>query len=177
MAQNYADDDATSIATKAPSVQIYSQRVTLSLAAYIPNIVSYTRNITQSYIQSHSELERDVHIQAPPELDLPPGCVLEVVKTLYGIPESGLHCYLTYLAHHLDTLKMRRPLSYPLVLILYHKEDATESPDGIILQQVDDSLGFGTQAFLEEEERASRAFRCKPRTPLSSEKTSSTVYK
>ena len=38
--------------------------------------------------------------------------------------------------------------------------------------QVDDSLGVGTESFLEKEEIASKQFRCKPRTIISSENTS-----
>lgn len=67
---------------------------------------SYTRDITQAYVQSRSTLKRDVEILAPAEIHLPSGQVLKVVKPLYGISESGLHWYLTYLEHHLDVLKM-----------------------------------------------------------------------
>lgn len=38
--------------------------------------------------------------------------------------------------------------------------------DGLILLQVDDSLGFGSEKFLSEEEMESTAFRCKPRTMI-----------
>ena len=54
VAQNYADEDATYIATKAPTVQRFSQRVALSLAASFPKMKTYTRDITQAYIQADS---------------------------------------------------------------------------------------------------------------------------
>lgn len=38
--------------------------------------------------------ELDVYILAPSELGLPKDTVLKVVKTLYGIPESGPDWYL-----------------------------------------------------------------------------------
>lgn len=34
---------------------------------------------------------------------------------------------------------------------------------GIIMLQVDDSLGLGTETFMKDEERASMYFHCKPR--------------
>lgn len=40
------------------------------------------------------------------------------------------------------------------------------SIDGMILLQVEDSLGFGTQQLLDKEEKSSQIFRCKPRTPI-----------
>ena len=90
VAQNYADDGAASIATKAPTVQRFSQRVALSLAASMPPLEAYTRDITQAYIQSHTQLERDVHIRAPNELGLPPDYALKVVKPLYCTSHSPI---------------------------------------------------------------------------------------
>lgn len=50
VAHNYADDGATSIATKAPAVQLFSQRVALCIAVCLPSMKVYTRYITQAYI-------------------------------------------------------------------------------------------------------------------------------
>lgn len=94
-----ADEDATSSDTKAPTAQGLSQRVALSIDAPLPNLIPYTQDITQEYFQSHTDLEREVNIRAPRELGLPPGFVVKVLKPLYGIPESGLHWYLTYLSN------------------------------------------------------------------------------
>ena len=168
VAQNYADIGATSIPTKAPTVQRFSQRIALCIAACLPHLKPFTRDITQAYIQSHTDLEREVYIRAPRELGLPEGYILKVVKPLYGIPESGLHWYLTYLAHHLDTLHMTRARCDPCVLI----RRSNDRLDGLILLQVDDSLGIGTPKFWEDEEIGSKSFRCKPRTKLSEKPTS-----
>ena len=150
IAQNYADEGAATIPTKAPTVQRFSQRIALSIAASISHMNTYTRDITQAYIQSQTQLERDVYIKAPDELGLDEDYVLKVVKPLYGIPESGLHWYLTYLSHHLDTLKMVRAQCDPCVLLRRNQDDL----ERLILLQVDDSLGVGTPDFLEEEEQA-----------------------
>lgn len=102
----FADEDAAFIATKYPIVKRFSQRVSLSIYSSIPSLKSCNRDITKLYIQSHSELEREVHIRVPLEMGLTPGYLLNAVKPSYGMPESGLHWYWTYLTHHLDTLNM-----------------------------------------------------------------------
>ena len=57
---------------------------------------------------------------------------------------------------------MHRTTSDPCVLL---KHDGN-TLEGLILLQVDDSLGFGTDLFLTTEEAASATFRCKPRTAI-----------
>lgn len=162
IAQNYADEEAVAIASSAPTVQRFSQRVLMSIAAAFPELRPFTRDITQAYVQAHTRLERLVFITAPSEMGLPEGYVLKVVKPLYGIPESGLHWYLTYLNHHLQTLGMKRSKVDPCVL--YRRTG--QKLEGIIVLQVDDSLGAGMETFLNEESQASKAFRCKERTPV-----------
>lgn len=98
-AQNYGDWKPQSPATKTPTVQRFTERLVLSLAAFFIQINPYTRDIIEVYTQSRSYLERNVYIGPPSEAQLPPGKVLKVVKPLYGIPESGLHWYLTDIDH------------------------------------------------------------------------------
>lgn len=162
VAQNYADGGASYIPTKAPTVQRYSPRTALSVAASDPDLDPFLRVIIQAYIQSLSKLERRIFIRAPKEMDLPEGYVLEVVKPLYGIPESGLHWYMSYLTHHLESLNMVKSKVDPCVLIKRTNDKLT----GMILLQVDDSLGFGNKDFLAEEEMASTQFKSKPRSSL-----------
>lgn len=165
--QNYADEEAATTATKAPTVQRLSQRAALSVAASEPDLDPFLRDIIQAYIQSLSRLHRRVFMRAPKELGLPEGTILEVVKPLYGIPESGLHWYLTYLTHHVDNLGMQRSTVDPCVLVLREGTNVKV----IVLLQVDDSLEFGDAEFLEEEEAASASFKSKPRVPLGNEPT------
>lgn len=47
VAQNYSDEDATILATKAPTVQRFSQLAALSIAAYILGLIPYTTDVTQ----------------------------------------------------------------------------------------------------------------------------------
>lgn len=82
VAQNYRDEDAGRIATKAPTIQRSSQRALLCLAASLPGTEIFSRDVTQAYVQATKPLERPVYIKAPPEMGLPEDTVLLVVKPL-----------------------------------------------------------------------------------------------
>lgn len=65
VAQNYCDEDAGNIPKKAPTIQRFSQHILLVLAASIPTIEVFSRDVTQAYIQSTKPLRRPVYIEAP----------------------------------------------------------------------------------------------------------------
>lgn len=104
VAHDSAGEGASTIATKAPIVQRFIQRLSLCLAASTPEMMTYTGYVTQPYIQSHTPLERDVYIRAPSEMRLETECVLKGFRPLYRVYDSGMHWFLTYLAHHLEDL-------------------------------------------------------------------------
>lgn len=99
----------------------------------------------------------------PHELGLPPRSVLKVIQPLYGIPESGLHWYLTNLEHHVGEFSMKQSVVDPC--FLYKRE--MRKLIGLVAIQVDDTFGFGTKVFLYHEEEASKVFSSKPRNFLS----------
>jgi hypothetical protein len=72
--QGYGDDAKYQILTQAPTIQRVSQRILLALApsfriAY--RMALYLRDILQAYVQSTSNLNRDVYIYLPKDLQLP----------------------------------------------------------------------------------------------------------
>lgn len=77
---------------------------------------------------------------------MPLGYVLQVIRPLYVIVECGLHWYLTYLKHHLETFKITKALFDPGVLIKRNGDKLF----GLILLQVYSSLGFETYKFLDQ---------------------------
>lgn len=56
VAQNYCDVDSTHIETKAPTVQISSQRLVMILYSSIVVINKFPRDVTQAYIQITTDL-------------------------------------------------------------------------------------------------------------------------
>lgn len=84
--------------------------------------------------------------------------VLRVVKPLYGIPDSGLHWYLTYLEHHLVRIGMEISVVDPFALIKRRHNQLIRE----IILQVDYSFGIGTEEFFQAETEAAKCFQNKP---------------
>lgn len=110
---------------KAPTVEGFTQKLLLSLAVSVHNIDTHTTDILKAYIPSKIFLERDVYTQAPEELYVPPLKFLKVIKPLYALPETGLHCYLTNASHHFEILGMIKSQIVPC--LLYQHEVGTLS--------------------------------------------------
>ncbi len=126
------------------------------------NMLMYSRDISQAYIQSESKLERDVYVRAPPEMNLPPSKILKVLKPLCGIPESCLHWFVTYMNHYRMNLGMRSTRYDPCIL---HKRDGGKLV-GMIVLKVDESFGFGTEKIPKRRGKESRKFKSKPQHAL-----------
>lgn len=86
----------------------------------------------------------DVNIRAPRELGLHPGYGLRNLNH-YMASRSGLHWYLTYMSHHLESLFMTHTRADPCVLI----SQKNDFLDGLIILQVYESLGLGSPEFME----------------------------
>lgn len=157
--KNYNDKDALSIMTRSPTVSRLGQRIAVATCPLFPSHTAYIRDVSQAYIQSHSVLDRTVYLKPPEEMNLGNNEVLLVKKPLYGIPESGLHWFLTYQSHYKQMLKMHETRGDKCMLYRHTEKFL----DGLTILQVDDSFGHGSATFLDDEERESNKFKCKPR--------------
>jgi Reverse transcriptase (RNA-dependent DNA polymerase) len=70
VAQNFRDDGAVDIDTRAPTITRMSQRLAVASAAMTPQHTAYIRDISQAYIESTSNLTRPVYLEAPAEMGL-----------------------------------------------------------------------------------------------------------
>jgi hypothetical protein len=163
VAQNFRDSASREIPTKAPTVSRFAERMVFCISAMHANSDAYIRDVTQAYLQASSELERNVYLRPAPEMGLTPDLVLRAVKPLYGIPESGLHWFLTYSKHHVEKLNMQQCTVDPC--LLYTRAKYGGLP-GVTALQVDDSVGCGDKEFLDLEENSSLDFKTKPRKLL-----------
>jgi hypothetical protein len=92
MIQTYNDHEKTLVLTQAPTIQRMSQRIILAIAASTSeNHHLYLRNITQTYIQSKSSLNRMFFIRSPLDLNLSDDAILRVIKSLYDVSEAKAH--------------------------------------------------------------------------------------
>ena len=81
-----------------------AQRAVVAMKPSYKNHEPYFRDIDQAYSQAESELERFVYLEAPFEMGLQEDEILLAIKPLYGIPESGLHWFVTFQGHHICLL-------------------------------------------------------------------------
>jgi hypothetical protein len=161
--QGYNDHGKREILTQAPTIQRSSQRILICAALIKPDVSVYTRDISQAYTQSATDLQREIYIRAPVEMGLPHGTTLRVNRPLYGVPEAGNHWFLTYQTHHIQKLGLTTSTYDPCLL---YRKNAT------IGLQTDDSLIVATLDFMKTEEREIRKarFLCKPIEKLSPER-------
>ena len=80
----------------------------------------YLQDILQAYVQLTTQLNRDFFIWPPPELGLPPGSILKVIKLLYGVPEASNHWFNTYHCHYTRQLSITQ-LTYDPCLLYTHQ--------------------------------------------------------
>jgi hypothetical protein len=90
MIQIYNDHEKTLMLTQAFIIQRMSQRINLVIAASI-NYHLYLKNITQTYIQSKSSLNRMFFIRSFFDLNLFDDAILRVIKSLYDVFEIETH--------------------------------------------------------------------------------------
>lgn len=120
----------------------------------------------QSLCTIFEQTDHTVYITPFAELRLQQDMLLKIVRPLYGVPEIGLHWYLTYIEHLESTLGMGRTSADSCVLVRRTEEELEREREREIILQVDDILGIGTHKFLNDERSAANQFKCKPRTHL-----------
>lgn len=112
---------------------------------------------------------RLVYTRPPQILDLPSGLRLILDWPLYGLPESGLHCFIT----HNDCLKTRLSMSAaihnPCLLFTprYLSANCCSSvPQGVTTLQTEETLYLGSEYFSVSERHSPKRITCKPKTIL-----------
>ena len=84
------------------------------------------------------------------------GKILKAVQPLYGLPEVGLHWFITYRDNYQNNLGMQS--STVDNCLLFRKRPDRKVPEVVILQ-VDDTFGSGSDTFLKDEEAQSHQFQ------------------
>ena len=106
------------------------------------------RDITQAYVQSTTNLNRDFFARAPKELGLDQNSVLHIIKPLYGVPEAGNHWFNTYSKHHMTKLQMETSPYDPCLLI------TNNNGFGLVGLQTDDTLVLADKTFADQEQKS-----------------------
>jgi hypothetical protein len=150
--QAYNDQEKDIVLTQSPTIQRVSQRLILCIAA-MGHHTLYLRDISQAYVQSTTNLNREFYVRPPQELKselgLDEDSVLKVLKPLYGVPEAGNHWFKTYHSHHINQLHMDQSTYDPCLL-------QSNEPFGIVGIQTDDTLFLADEMFAEAEQNELR---------------------
>jgi transposase InsO family protein len=168
--QAYRDDEKHTVLTQSPTIQRVSQRIILCIGAMRPGKIRlYLRDISQAYVQSNTLLIRGFYVRATGELarllGVEEGTILQIMRPLYGIPESGNHWFHTYHSHHTTELGME-PSTYDPCLL------CRKQPFGVVGLQTDDTLFVGDEEFaeLEQQQLHKAKFMAKDRDTLTQAK-------
>jgi hypothetical protein len=93
--QAFNDQNKILVLTQSSIIQRVSQRLIICLAVSLLQMKLYLRDITQVYVQSRSNLNRNFYVQSFFELiklmSISSECILKVVKSLYEVPEADNH--------------------------------------------------------------------------------------
>lgn len=157
--QGYKDRDKFNLVHSSTNLQQRSIRIICSIAA-IMDFELWSHDITQAYLQSDMPLQRQIFMKPPSDLCLPKEKLLQILKPLYGLAESGDYWNSTNSLHHVHDLGMKQACGD---LSLYYRRvhGKLEGISGIV---VDDTLQCGTKSFWNLTSRTMERFRSKERT-------------
>ena len=139
--QTYNDDDKAEMLTQTPTIQRMSQRFILTLIVNMSHLSLFFRDISQAYVQSITLLAKKFFIRSLIELRFRKGTILKIIKSLYEVPEAGIHWFNTYHKHHTKKLAMQQS-TYDSCLLYINKKGF-----GVVGLQIDDTLILGNETF------------------------------
>ena len=137
----HRDKEKSSLVHNATNLRASSIRMLVALATAFGFDI-WSTDINQAYLQSASELKRDVFIK-PNMLELGTDELIQIVKPLYGLPESEDYWGETLTRHHLDQLRMQQA-EEDFSLFFYH---IGRTLAGLSGTYVDDILRTGNPSF------------------------------
>lgn len=152
--------------TAAPTVKRISIRLMVSISASF-GFSLFTRDVKKAFVMSKTSLRRPVYMHPPKEMKLPPGQLLKVMRTLYGMPEAPMHWFKTYSDYHRDELRMKQ---IPIDPCLWYRKDHHKL-SGVLALQVDDTLYGGNPKFKALEMEKSNKFPNSGSSKVTSEPT------
>jgi hypothetical protein len=93
--QTFNDQNKNLVLTQSSTIQRVSQRLIVCLIVVFSKMNLYLRDITQTYVQSVTSLNRDFFVRSSVELikhlDVDSNSILKIVKSLYDVLEADNH--------------------------------------------------------------------------------------
>ena len=156
IAQGHLDKEKDTIVHNTTTLQQSSIGVLLALAALFGFRI-WSTDITQAYVQSATELMRDIYIRPTKEFELGPDQLLKLLRPLYGLTDSGDYWNYTFQDHMVRDLQMEHAVS-DLSLFTKHVKGRLK---GLAGTYVDDSILAGTTGFMQTTSKTAKRFDSK----------------
>ena len=121
----------------------------------------FSTDVTQAYLQSSETLKREVFIKPPNEFGLQPNQLLQLLKPLYGLPDSGDYWAKTINNHLINDRGMHPSVGDPA--LFYRHTDA--QLHGLCATYVDDMLQAGDDLFQKETQKTGQKFEYRDLEP------------
>lgn len=102
--------------THAPTVQRSSFRLLLCLSSMDGNLIFFTGDVSQVYVQSNTTIQPPISGQPPASLGLSSNFLLRTYRPLYGLPEARVHWFKIYHQHHCETPDLQPSILDPCFL-------------------------------------------------------------
>ena len=148
----------TSLVYDNPIARQISMKILVGLAA-VYGFRLFSTDVTQAYLQSAEMLMRDVYIKPSAEFKLSPNRLLKLLKTLYGLADSGDYWGRNLRGHILKEIRMSASITDGA---LFFKMVANHLA-GPCATNVDDCLHAGNTKYSELSQSIERKFQCRDR--------------
>ncbi len=135
-----------------------SVRLLVAMAA-IMGFEVWTEDISQAYLQSASELLREVDLKPNRQQKVPAGYVSKLLRPLYRLSDSGDNWHATFAKHLTHDLGMKA-VSSDMSLFFRH---ARGQLTGLLASYVNDTLACGDRSFVDVTAKTREAFEVKSR--------------
>lgn len=152
------DKDKGSLVHTSTTVKHSSTRLLIALAACFGFRV-WSQDISQAYLQSASELIRDVYLKPGKDFEIEGRKLLKLLRPLYGLSDSGDYWNTTFSEHIKKSLGMTTTLED----YSFFFKKARGQLTGLLGSYVDDVISAGTREFENESHVTETKFDCKPR--------------
>jgi Reverse transcriptase (RNA-dependent DNA polymerase) len=110
--QGFRDKKKTSLFHDASTSKQQSTKLLIGLAAIFGYTI-FPTDVTQAYLQSAEPLMRDVYFKPSAEFELSVTQVLNLLRPLYGLADSGDYWGRTLLNHLKEELRMKQTVGDP----------------------------------------------------------------
>ncbi len=117
----------------------------------------WPEDISQAYLQSASELLREVFLKPNRQLKVPAGYVLELLRPLYGLADSVDYWQAIFAKHLTDDLGMN---TVSIDMSLFCRRTSGQAT-GLLACYFDDTLACGDHSFVEITRKTREAFEVK----------------